>query len=92
MTWPVVLLLGGAAGIGYSADAMLAAVPVSFTTDKLGFDCRIKGNVSIDSGERIFHVPGQRYYDQTVIRSEFGERWFCSEGDATRAGWRRSRV
>lgn len=25
-------------------------------------ECNIKGNISIDTGERIFHVPGQRYY------------------------------
>jgi len=26
-------------------------------------DCLIKGNIS-SSGERIYHVPGQRYYDK----------------------------
>jgi len=55
-------------------------------------DCPIKGNVSIGSGERIYHVPGQRYYDETVIRPEHGERWFCSEAEARAAGWRRSGV
>ncbi|HEY0920607.1 MAG TPA: hypothetical protein VGD93_15440 [Devosia sp.] len=44
-------------------------------------DCRIKANVSIDSGERIYHVPGQRYYADTTIRPEYGERWFCSEAE-----------
>ncbi len=55
-------------------------------------DCRIKGNVSIGSGERIYHVPGQRYYTETTIRPEYGERWFCSEADARAAGWRKSGV
>ena len=55
-------------------------------------DCRIKGNVSINSGERIYHVPGQLYYSETKIRPEYGERWFCSEAEARSAGWRKSGV
>jgi hypothetical protein len=31
------------------------------------------------SGERIYHVPGQRYYDKTQINEGKGERWFCTE-------------
>jgi len=53
--------------------------------------CLIKGNIN-NRGERIYHVPGQRYYDQTIIDTSSGERWFCSEAEAIAAGWRRSRV
>ena len=52
-------------------------------------DCRIKGNIS-SKGERIYHVPGGRYYNQTQIDSAKGERLFCSEAEAQAAGWRRS--
>lgn len=52
-------------------------------------DCPIKGNIS-RSGERIFHMPGQRFYDQTTIRTEQGERWFCRVSDARAAGWRQA--
>ncbi|GAA3099884.1 hypothetical protein GCM10010520_51620 [Rhizobium viscosum] len=52
--------------------------------------CDVKGNVSIGSGEKIYHVRGQEYYDETVIRAQYGERWFCSEADAKAAGWRRA--
>lgn len=51
----------------------------------------IKGNVSYNSGEHIYHVPGQEYYDDTVINPDYGERWFCTEAEATAAGWRRSK-
>ena len=50
----------------------------------------IKGNVSFNSGERIYHLPGQEYYDETVINPDYGERWFCSEEEALDAGWRRA--
>lgn len=53
--------------------------------------CNIKGNVSIETGERIYHVPGQRFYSKTRISPEKGEKWFCSEEEAVAAGWRRSR-
>lgn len=53
--------------------------------------CRIKGNVSLNTGERIYHVPGQEWYDETVISPRYGERWFCTEDEARQAGWRKSR-
>ncbi len=52
--------------------------------------CRVKGNIS-RSGERIFHVPGGQYYDRTKISASKGERWFCSEAEASAAGWRKSK-
>jgi hypothetical protein len=52
--------------------------------------CNIKGNVSIESRERIYHIPGQWDYVSTNIRREYGERWFCSEDDARDAGWRKA--
>ena len=48
--------------------------------------CRIKGNIS-GSG-RIYHVPGSRSYESTVIDESKGERWFCTEDEARAAGWR----
>lgn len=53
--------------------------------------CDIKGNITAE-GERIYHVPGQRYYDDTQIREDRGERWFCSEDEARQAGWRKAKV
>ncbi|MEE8347352.1 MAG: thermonuclease family protein [Dehalococcoidia bacterium] len=51
----------------------------------------IKGNISHNTGEKIYHVPGGDHYDQTVIDEAKGERWFCTEADAVAAGWRKSR-
>jgi endonuclease YncB( thermonuclease family) len=50
-------------------------------------DCAIKGNINA-RGERIYHMPGQAHYDRVVIRSDRGQRWFCSEAEAQAAGWR----
>ena len=51
----------------------------------------IKGNVGFETGERIYHVLGQEYYEATVINTRYGERWFCTEEEAVGAGWRKAR-
>lgn len=56
----------------------------------LSGSCDIKGNIS-SKGVRIYHLPGQRFYDETVISPAKGERMFCSEDEARAAGWRRSK-
>ena len=53
--------------------------------------CTIKGNIASD-GEKIYHLPGQRYYGVTKISPSKGERMFCSEQEALNAGWRRAKV
>lgn len=55
-----------------------------------GDACTIKGNIAQESGERIYHMPDCEYYNQTVVSEEKGERWFCSEGEAVAAGWRKA--
>lgn len=52
-------------------------------------ECDIKGNISA-SGEKIYHMPGQYYYDKTSINESKGEKWFCNEQEALDAGWRKS--
>ena len=52
--------------------------------------CNIKGNISINSDARIYHMPGQQDYGGTIINYRYGERWFCSEGEAHDAGWRKA--
>ncbi|WP_171173807.1 thermonuclease family protein [Ruegeria sp. HKCCD8929] len=55
-----------------------------------GSDCKIKGNISA-RGEKIYHLPGQKFYARTRINESKGERWFCSAAAARKAGWRRAR-
>lgn len=53
-------------------------------------DCVVKGNISISTGARLYHVPGMRDYSGTIIDPSKGERWFCSESEAVAAGWQRA--
>lgn len=82
------LMLVSAFGAGYTSDGLSTGGLKAMLP---GSGCDIKGNISIDTGERIYHLPGQKYYRQTRISLRHGERWFCSEADAREAGWRKSR-
>ena len=90
--------MGAAAAIGFAgvygfSDGGVSVDPiVALVAQSASGQCNIKGNISVRSGERIYHVPGQEYYDETEIRPSQGERWFCSEAEARAAGWRRSKV
>jgi hypothetical protein len=52
--------------------------------------CVIKGNISFNSSEKIYHMPGDPYYSETSIAPAYGERWFCTEAEALANGWRRA--
>lgn len=45
----------------------------------------IKGNIN-SKGEKIYHMPGSKYYDKTIP-----EQWFFTEQDAQNAGYRPSK-
>jgi micrococcal nuclease len=47
--------------------------------------CKIKGNIS-SSGNKIYHMPGQQYYNVTKQ-----EEMFCSEEEAQKAGYPKSK-
>ena len=66
-----------------------ATCPHGCTTPPPG--CLIKGNIS-SSGEKIYHLPGQRNYEATIIDPAKGERWFCTEDEAVANGWRKSKT
>ena len=48
--------------------------------------CPIKGRVA--SGSRTYVLPWSSSYERVRVRTERGERWFCSEQEARAAGWR----
>lgn len=53
-------------------------------------NCTIKGNISYKGNEKIYHLPSCENYSDTVINTDYGERWFCSEQEAVSAWWRKA--
>lgn len=54
--------------------------------------CPIKGTIVRRRGEsgKVYHLPWAPAYAQVRVRPARGERWFCSEAQATQAGFRPS--
>ncbi|TYQ26152.1 cold shock domain-containing protein [Pseudanabaena sp. UWO311] len=50
-------------------------------------NCNIKGNISVSTGSKLYHLPGMEDYATTNINESKGERWFCSESEAIANGW-----
>jgi len=63
--------------------------PDTSTQTNVAGSCSIKGNIS-SGGEKIYHMIGCGSYNKTVIDESKGEKWFCSEQEATDAGWRKA--
>lgn len=89
-----VFLWGPVVGtIGLSAAAsvvMVGKVDINSLLMNVSRDlspCQIKGDISY-SGEQIYYLPGMSAYDDVMISTRRGERWFCSETEAKAAGWR----
>jgi hypothetical protein len=52
--------------------------------------CNIKGNISIDTGNKLYHLPGMKDYKITKISPEKGEKWFCTKSEAIASGWKKA--
>jgi hypothetical protein len=52
--------------------ALAVAYCASACTQEQRAWCVIEGNIS-SSGERSYHLPGQRYYDKTLVHLSKGE-------------------
>ncbi len=48
--------------------------------------CAIKGNITQNG--HIYHLPWSPWYHRVKVDPAQGERWFCSEAEAQKAGWR----
>ena len=77
----------GAVSVPVNAQSIL--LPISGTAGSPSAECVIKGNVSA-RGERIYHMPDQKFYPRIRMDVGGGRRWFCSPEEAEAAGWRRA--
>ncbi len=52
--------------------------------------CDIKGEIYIEWNDKVFFVPTSKAYGAVVMDDIYSHRWFCSEDEATAAGWRKA--
>lgn len=41
----------------------------------------------MNTGNKIYHLPGMEDYELTLINPTKGEKWFCTESDAIANGY-----
>lgn len=51
--------------------------------------CVIKGNITRD-GDKFYHLPGDKYYDETVVNPQREDLWLCSVLEAEEKGFIRT--
>lgn len=50
-------------------------------------NCLIKGNIDQSSGRKYYHLPKCSHYNEVVLNSALGEKWFCTESEAQKEGF-----
>lgn len=50
-------------------------------------NCNIKGNYRTDNKTKIYHLANCYNYEKIVVNEKTGDRWFCNELEATKAGF-----
>ena len=79
-----------AAVAGAGAAGAAAPAPAPATADPHPAGCDIKGNIS-QRGRRVYHTPASPAYASVKVDTAAGERWFCSEAEAEKAGWTKAK-
>lgn len=68
------------------------SIPQSPQSPKLpqSSPCLIKGNIDKATYKKYYHLPECKQYNQIIMEKDIGERYFCTEDEATRAGFLKS--
>jgi len=74
----------------FNRPSSVFSTPIAVNKPDVNQNCNIKGNISVSSGNKLYHVAGMEDYEGTIIDPSKGEKWFCSESEAIAAGWRRA--
>ena len=50
----------------------------------------IKGNIDKATYEKFYHLPECKHYNQVIMELDIGEKYFCSEKEAKKAGFKKA--
>ncbi len=54
--------------------------------------CVIKGNIDFPINKYTYHLPGCTQYESAIVQEDRGERWFCTEAEARKAGFTKAKT
>ncbi len=52
--------------------------------------CEIKGELYPEWNDKVYFLPSSKSYGAVNMNDTFTHRWFCTENEATAAGWKKS--
>ncbi|WP_217901582.1 hypothetical protein [Pseudanabaena sp. SR411] len=81
----MILIFGNYFTLPLRAECRLISPAMNFVRG-----CNIKGNISVNTGSKLYHLPNMEDYAITNIDVIKGERWFCTEAEAIASGWRKA--
>lgn len=55
-------------------------------------NCNIKGNIDDNTQKKIYYLPWCKNYSQVIIDLSTEDQWFCTEAEATKAGFSKSKT
>lgn len=64
--------------------------PLCYQENPENPSCPIKGNIDKTTSRKTYHFPGCREYSTAIIEKDLGETWFCTELEASQAGFTKS--
>lgn len=73
----------------YSGICLSLTPPISPQT---GIACTVKGNIDDNNQKKIYYLPDCNNYSQVIIDLSTDDQWFCSDGEAVRAGFEKSKT
>ncbi|MDP9248925.1 MAG: thermonuclease family protein [bacterium] len=80
-----------AAGAGlWGACDFESKDPTQGDTPPPSAECSIKGNISLHTYEKTYSLKECAQYSQTKIDPTLGEKYFCSEAEAKKAGFQKA--
>ena len=50
-------------------------------------ECVVKGNIDKATYQKTYHLPDCRQYKQVIMETNSGDRFFCTEAEAQKAGF-----
>lgn len=67
----------------------LHGLPCTQKTNVTNPSCTIKGNIRYRNDDKVYHLQTCGQYNTILMQLHLGDRWFCSEKEASSAGFRK---
>lgn len=76
--------------LGIFGDACISKTSPVLSTS--GSPCTVKGNIDDNTQKKFYYLPACKNYSQVIIDLSTEDQWLCSEAEAIKAGFTKSKT